>query len=331
VKAQKLVHPGGVIDPSIISQFKYLKNDNPQVVHLLKITPLDYKCKAIPIVDIGPYGSGQGHKEFTEDGEMAYKAAVAYLVTKNEAYARLSQSILTKWATMCTVFQGTNAPLEAAWGTAAMVKAGELLKHLWAGWDKASEARYVKWLDDIILPWLTKPLGWDNRNNWGLSMCEARLMISIFRDGAVTSKYNYANEFTWAQTEYQRISAGYVSATGQTGEYTRDFYHNCFSIGSLIQIPEILWHQGIDLYSHRNSLMHTSLEFNALPLLGKKPLNAVGETKDIWYLPCGWHIGYKHYHGRKGLPMPNTAEVIKKNPCDVFTFHWGLGSLTHAV
>ena len=73
--------------------------------------------------------------------------------------------------------------------------------------------------------------------------------------------------------------------------------------------------------------MYKSLEFNALPLLGKKPPNAVGETKDVWYLPCGWHIGYKHYNGRKGLPMPNTAAVIQKNPYDVFTFHWGLGHL----
>jgi len=232
VKPKSLVHPGGVFDPKKLQALKKL--DATTVSELIKITPLDYKTQAIANVDIGPYGSGDGHKEFIGDGEMTYKAAVAYLATGNESYAKLAVDILNTWSTKCTIFKGSNAPLEAAWGTAAMVKAAELLKYTWPGWDRSGvEARYNKWLDALILPYLIKPLGWDQRQNWGLSICEARLMTAIFRDKnplyvspGVTlpsnaGPYVAESEFLWAQKEYQHIHAGFVVASGQTGEFTR--------------------------------------------------------------------------------------------------------------
>jgi hypothetical protein len=328
----KLVHPGGVIDPTTLPALKKLPSIHPQVVHLLKITPLGYKPLAIANVNVQPYGGGDGHVQLVTDGQAAYQSAVAYLVTTNEAYAKQVVTILDAWATTCVSFEGPNAPLEAAWVTAAMARAAELLKYTWSGWEHSGvEKRYLAWVDAIVLTHLVKPLGWDDRNNWGLSICEARLILSILREGTVTPTYDWSKEFMWSQYQYQRIHAGYVMNTGQTGEFTRDYFHCAFGIGSLIQIPEMMWHQGIDLYNNRDSLMQKCMEFTAYPLLGKDPPNAVGCTKDVWFVPGGWFIAYKHYHGRKGLPMPNTQAVLTKYPIDGFTFHWGLGSLTHAV
>lgn len=241
----KLVHPGGVIDPVTLPALKKLPSAHPQVVHLLKITPLGYKPLAIANVNVQPYGGGDGH--------------VQQVVV-----------ILNAWASTCVSFEGPNAPLEAAWATAAMARAAELLKYTWPGWEHSGvEKRYLAWIDAVILTHLVKPLGWDDRNNWGLSICEARLILSILREGTVTPTYDWSKEFLWCQFQYQRIHAGYVMETGQTGEYTRDYFHCAFGIGSLIQIPEMLWHQGIDLYSTRESLMQKSMEFTAYPLLGK--------------------------------------------------------------
>jgi hypothetical protein len=328
----KLVHPGGVIDPANIPVLQKKKTDDPSVVHLLSITPLGYKPLAIAHVNVLAYGAGDGHVEFTGDGEMAYKSAVAYNVTGNVAYAKQVVAILDAWASTCKIFEGPNAPLEAAWGTAAMARAAELLKYTWVGWkDTGIEAKYLAWVDALILTHLVTPLDWDSRNNWGLSICEARLMLSILREGTVTPSYDWSKEFLWAQYEYQRIHSGYVMDTGQTGEWTRDFYHTIFGVGSLIQIPEIFWHQGIDLYSFRNSLMCKSSEFAAYTLLGERPPGAVGDTKDVWFVSGGWYIAHKHYNGRKGLPMPKTEAVLAKNPFDGMTFHWGLGSVTHTT
>jgi hypothetical protein len=328
----KLVHPGGVIDPHVLPKLRGLRSDEPNVLRLKKNTPLNYHPRAIAHANLLPYGAGVGHAEFIGDGQMAYQSTLLYNVTGDEAYAKQAANILDAWATTCVTFDGPNAPLEAAWGTAAMARAAELLKYTWPGWKLSGvEDRYLKWIDNIILPHLVKPLGWDDRNNWGLSICEARLALSILRDGTTSPTYDWSKEFLWCQFQYQRIHTGYVFNSGQTGEFTRDYFHNQFGIGSLIQIPEILWHQGIDLYSLRESLMHKSMEFNAYPLLGEKPPNAVGETHDIWFVPGGWFIAYKHYHGRKSLPMPKTEAVLAKYPMDDMVFHWGLGSLTHGA
>lgn len=328
----KLVHPGGVIDPAALPELRKLSTtpNDPRIVHLKRITPLGYKPRALVRVNVLPYGAGQGHVEFIGDGEMAYKSAVAYLVTTNEAYATQVVAILDAWSSTCVSFQGPNAPLEAAWGTAAMARAAELLKYIWPKWAATGvESKYLAWVDRLILPWLVKPLGWDDRNNWGLSICEARLILSILREGTVMATYDWSKEFLWCQYQYQRIHSGYVMETGQTGEWTRDNYHFLFGVGSLVQISEIFWHQGIDLYKYRDSLLFKSSEFAGDTLLGKRPPGAVGETKDVWFVSGGWYIAYKHYKGRKGRSMPKTEAVLAKNPHDGFTFHWGLGSLTH--
>lgn len=49
----------------------------------------------------------------------------------------------------------------------------------------------------------------------------------------------------------------------------------------------------------------------------------------IGFLPCGWEVGYNHYHGRRGLPMPQTAKLLSANRPEKYVFHWGLGTLTH--
>jgi hypothetical protein len=40
-------------------------------------------------------------------------------------------------------------------------------------------------------------------------------------------------------------------------------------------------------------------------------------------------VGYNHYHGRRGLPMPQTAKLLSANRPEKYVFHWGLGTLTH--
>lgn len=332
-KLVKFVHPGGVIDPTNIPALQRLSITDPGVLHIKSITPLNYKPLAIAHVNLLPYGAGDGHVQFTTDAQMAYQSAVAYLVTANVDYAKQVVAILDAWASTCTLFEGPNAPLDAAWGTAAMARAAELLKYTWSNGWKASgvESRYLAWVDAHILSLLTTPLTWDNRNNWGLSMCEARLMLSILREGTVTHAYDWSKEFLFCQFEYQRIHSGYVApTTGEIGEVHRDCGHAQFSLGSLVQIAEMLWHQGIDVYSFRDSLLHTCMEFHAQIMLGQIPKGITpGPIIDLTYLPCGWRISRKHYVGRKGRTMLHVDTLLSKYPNDCFTFHWGLGSLTH--
>lgn len=313
-----------MIDPANIPNLKKKPSNDVCVKSLLNITPLDYKPKALQVVNIGPYGAGVGHHEFTRDGEQAYQQTVAYLVTGNEQYASNAAFILDSWAKTCKVFTGSNAPLEAGWGTASMAKAAELLKYTWsAKWNASGvEQRYVAFVNKLMLPVLTKPLGWDDANNWGLTRCEARLQIAILK--------NDVGEFNGRLDEYRRILPRYVQANGQTGELARDLVHAQFGTGSLIQIAEIAWHQGVDIYNLYNNRMWTTLELVAAVLQGYVPPNLKpSDIKEPWFLPCGWDIGYNHYNRRKKLPMPKVASLMSKKRPEKYTFHWGLGSLTH--
>jgi hypothetical protein len=35
----------------------------------------------------------------------------------------------------------------------------------------------------------------------------------------------------------------------------------------------------------------------------------------------GWELGYNHYAGRLGVPMPETAKLLARHPVEFFTFH----------
>lgn len=64
-------------------------------------------------------------------------------------------------------------------------------------------------------------------------------------------------------------------------------------------------------------------------LTGGRPEVCNYALKGIGFLPCGWEVGYNHYHGRMGLPMPETDKMLNNNRPEKYVFHWGLGTLSH--
>ena len=54
-------------------------------------------------------------------------------------------------------------------------------------------------------------------------------------------------------------------------------------------------------------------------------------VQEIYYLPCGWEMGYNHYVGRLGMRMPETQKLLQRTWPDWYEFHWGLGTLTHGA
>ena len=157
---------------------------------LLRACPRDYKPRVLETIDIGFWGSGQGHRELKSDCEQAYSQALAYLCTSEQVYAENVMNILKAWATKCKVFNGDNAPLEAAWMTASMARACELMKWCYPKWNREIEMRYIKWVNALIMPhlrgetsvskWLynSKPL----YGNWHTSILEARLQFGLITD-----------------------------------------------------------------------------------------------------------------------------------------------------
>lgn len=315
-------HPGTLLGPNEIASFKNRKvPDSKAVAHMTSKASLDYVPKAMEKLSPGAYGAGTGTFEITGDGAMAYQHAICYLLHGKTEHAKKSLEIILAWAKLNKIFDGSNAPLVASWAISPMIQAAEILKYQCpTEWQSSKAAPlFVAWVQRIIYPLICTKISWTN--NWNITMTEARMQWAIFQ--------NASKEFQWCVAEYKRLFAIYVSPwkTGQCLETKRDQVHAQFGIGSMINICEMAWHQGVDLYSHE---LHKCMEYHASIVLGEVPtdLNKT-EIKENRFQPTGWEIGFQHFTKVKKMPMPKTHALLEKNRPEWCVFCWGLCTVTH--
>lgn len=324
VGVNRFCHPGTLICPKEIAVFYQKQIPHPNALTKLhKSTPLDYKPSPIEHINLGAYGAGIGHKEITSDGAMCYQQTIAFLHTRNIVYAKNAINIINAWATTNKKFEGSNAPLEASWAVTSMIRSAEILKHnvLCANEWKTSNVQEIfnGWIDKVIYPLFCWKITWVN--NWNLTMTEARMQLAIFRDNK--------SDFDWAVNAYRKIFDIYVKPwkTGQCGETRRDQVHAQFGIGSMINICEMAWHQGIDLYTPE---LHKCMEYHASILNGIVPSDIqANDIKENRFQPIGWEIGFQHFTKQKKLQMPQTQKLLEGKRPEWCIFCWGLSTMTH--
>lgn len=355
------VHPGTLMGPreARLLRARVAAGEEPwrsAAAALASEAPRDgYAPRALRRVHIDFNGVGNGHDEFVEkDGRMAYMQAVLWVATGDDAYARNAAAIVRAWACANESFTGQNAPLESAWGIAAMARAAELLKHTWAdGWAKSgAEAPLFRWVDRVIMPNLRSeamsrlPLG-----NWHTAVAEAKAQLAVLRDDRAL--------FAEALRDWRRVAAAYLKPTGECAETSRDLYHSQFGLGGLVQTAEVAWQQGCGelydfLWQRRGGggsgggsgsggggsggdtgelpPLLRCLELHAAITNGATPKACSGYAlRGIGFLPCGWEVALNHYSGRLGLPMPETEKMLERGGGrpEKCVFCWGLGTLTH--
>ena len=213
-----------------------------------------------------------------------------------------------------------------------MARAAELVKYypnvdVATKW-KEVEPKFLVWLDTIALPVLKEPSfwRWNFRNNWHFSNLCARMQIAIFREDPI--------EWSWCIDTYRAIFPQALVCShckGETTETKRDVTHAMFLLGGMSQVPEMAWHQGVDLYDAR---LVDCYETHCKIMQRQVPEGLT--PKDIktpygYYPEPVFETVFAHFHGRKGVPMPTTeAFITSKVLAERVTFHWGAGTLTHA-
>jgi hypothetical protein len=334
---QKVVHPATTLGVSQIKNLHNCKTSSIEVLRkgyvlLEKDTNLNYKSRALSHIDIGPGGKGVGHDEFIGDSMQIYNLTLMFIATNDKRYAVKAISIQDEWNTKCVSFKGSNAPLECAWGSACMVRAIELLKYSLQDWRKTHfdyEKRFIKFLNTVITPNLRDRYNeirkWNN--NWILSIQEALLQIYLFSDDIHSS--------TIIIEDFKKSIKNCVPlACGMCTETKRDLIHTQFQIGSMVQIAEICWHQGIDIYSINNNAILHCMEYHASILNGNVPKDMtaieLNNLKDKWFMACVWDIGYNHFinRGKVSLNMMVQTDNLlktKSNRPEKLTFNWGPG------
>ena len=156
-------------------------------------------------------------------------------------------------------------------------------------------------------------------------------------------------QYAGAQPSYTLSGDGngairkYFNEFGECQESGRDQAHTQMGLGYLGCAAEIAWKQGVDLYGAYDNRLALGFEYTAKYNLGH----------DVPYEPYRSHEGryhypkisdnsrgrfssiyervYHHYHGRMGLEMPFTAQVIEKiRPERWRSSHASWGTLMHA-
>lgn len=329
---EKVVHPAGVLGPKEIQRLQASANEKDPVrlkgiQQLRAVCDLAYRPRALANVDIAPYGKGVGHDEWTGDCMQCYQQALLFLIEgKAEARAKKAVEIMSAWCDKCISFGGSNAPLEMGWGSAALFRAAELLKHTWSGWGVSGvEVKLGLFLNRIVLPVLkgryAEIAKW--KNNWVLTLQEALLQIALYQ--------NDLKAIAWVREEFTKSVGECLLPCGTCTETKRDQIHAQFQFGSIVQICEMFWHQGVDLYDILEGRIAKCLECQAGILSGKVPPGlCASDLKDVWFMPCIWDIAYHHYVVRRKRSMPEMAKILQNKRPEKMSFQWG-PAWTHYV
>lgn len=300
-----------------------------------RFAALDYTPSPREVVGCGPYSKPSfGCGEEKNDAVAAYTHALLWTITENPAHARKAIEVLNAWAATVQRHEGHNAPLQSAWVASLFPRAAEIIRHTSNLWPAEEVARFSEMLYRAYLPHIEEGRPHYN-GNWELSFIEAMLHCGVFLDDprlfdkAISMwrlrvpAYFYlesdgpapvfpplAGKTTHEElVKYWYGQERFVDGLGQ--ETCRDFGHLQMGLAAMIDTAETARIHGVDLYGAEEKRIVTAMEFHASYLLGAPIPSWLGNGKLDLRTIATWEIAFAHYHGRRGLPLPKTAELIR--------------------
>ncbi|WP_198315763.1 cellulose binding domain-containing protein [Chitinophaga tropicalis] len=187
-----------------------------------------------------------------------WNLSLMWYFTGNQAYAIKARDILLAWANTQTQFLGVEANLDLgdyayAWGGAASI-----LRGTWSGWTTANTATVKNFFNSIYWPASgCHIIGLGPANKGALSIASGAAIAAFSDDYAKIDRVIYLFRYSG--------SAGFPNTlpNGQIGESGRDQGHANGTILSYAFAAEVLWKQGIDLFSeYENRLLATGEYFS---------------------------------------------------------------------
>lgn len=268
----------------------------------------------------GPFASVSrnphiNRNQWMNDMTAVWNLSLMWYFTGNAAYATKSRDILIAWANTQTEFVGIEANLDLGDFAYAYGGAASILRGTWPGWTPANTAAVKQLFNNVYWP----ATGCDGyalgpANKGALSIV-AGAAIAIFSDNqAMVDKVVYLFRHS--------ASSGLPNTlpNGQIGESARDQGHANGTLVSYAMAAEMLWKQGIDLYSELDNRLLAAGEYFARKNEGVPQGYITYGTTDWLYLTDetdiwdGGRMTYMLLHGaygvRKGIQTPYIGKRI---------------------
>jgi fibronectin type 3 domain-containing protein len=238
------------------------------------------------------------------DMMAAFNLSMMWYFSGNEAYAAKARDILVAWANTQRGFGGQEANLDLGDYAYAFGGAASILRGTWSGWTASNTADVKKWFNNVYWPasgCSYYALGPANKGT--LSLAAGAVIAAFSDDPDKIARIIHLMRYT-AATAFKN-----TLPSGQNGESGRDQGHAHGMWGNLAFAAEVLWKEGIDLYSELDNRLLATAEYFARKNLGE-PIGFIpfGPT-DAYYLTdiTGTWTG-----GRWGLTLVHGAYIVRK-------------------
>lgn len=324
VRSQTFTHPGIPLSGSDLSTLKahVQAGDYPwkQAYDILAAdgrSQLTYQMQ-------GPFDSvarniNYNLNQWRSDMAASFNLSMMWYFTGNEAYAAKARDILVAWANKQTGFGGQEANLDLGDYAYAYGGAASILRGTWSGWTVSNTADVKKLFNNVY---------WPASGCAGYALGPANKGTLSIAGGAAVAAFSDDPAKVAHVIELMRYigSTGFKNTlpSGEHGESGRDQGHSHGMWSSLAFAAEVLWKQGLDMYSELDNRLLALAEYFARRNTGESIGFIPFGTTDWYYLtdpPGTWDGGrwgltlaYGAYNVRKKLNTPYISRRLTDIP-----------------
>jgi len=350
--AQPFVHPGGLHSQADIDRMKakVAARESPWIDGW---NELIRDSKAQSDYKPGPHRHMMDRGRAQRDASAAYLNALRWLISGDTAHADCAVRILNGWSGKVNeVSHGNDQPGLGGIPIGTFAIAAELMRS-YSGWSAPDQERFKRMLVDYFYPvchdFLTRHNGrcdsafWAN---WDTCNMRAIMAIGVFCDDR--AKFDEAVEYfkNGRGTGSIRNVAPFRFEEGlvQWQESGRDYAHVMGGQGLLMEMCQIAWNQGLDLFGYDDNRLLGAAEHAAQYTLWKSvPYTYYNncDNANQFYISENYHgrldashfeLVYNHYVVRQGLKAPHVklfAALRRPEPGEIDVM--GYGTLTYTL
>ncbi len=315
-----------------------------------KVSKLSYQPNPHAITVVRGSGATDQERDIHRDAIASYSHALQWVATGNKAHSDKAIEILNAWsAVLKDVVSEEGSPgvqdkLEVAWYGPLFLSAAEIIRHFddgQAGWPEKD----IEQFDRMLLIFKEKSLAWNGSGscpNQGISVALHRMSLGVYTNDPQLYQSGY-QLFVDKILKTKNKVTNTILPSGEIWEINRkkggDFGHASYNIEGVLNIAELAWIQGDDIYGikidgEKLPRILKGTEYMAkLVIDGPVPSTKEGMLSKPQLKLVGMELGYNHYTNRcKGYQLPYTKRFLKeKRPSNSGSgkfFHWD--TLTHA-
>lgn len=200
---------------------------------------------AAPNTEIG--GSSGNRQRACRDAKAAYYNTIIWRIRGTEANARCAATILSAWGNKCTSAKEELFQFPCL----DMCTSAEFLRNedgtFYEGWAEADRTAFMAMVRYVFVPALRGQAS-NRLPSWSAPATAGLMAAGILLDDSTIYKealdYVMSEGSTKSTSIYRAIRDG-----GQIWEMGRDNVHAMLCVGDLVQMAQMAWNQGDDLYA----------------------------------------------------------------------------------